>query len=217
LDESDSASITGWIEALKAGDSRAEDVLWQQYFQRVFQLARRRLGAAPHRTVEDAEDAAVSVFYTLYAGVSRGRFNQLNDRVDLWRLLTAITMKKVPSQKQHYTRLKRSGGFPNPGVATTDGSGPDAIAPAGDATRPHDSLTEALSKEPTPEYTALFEEEYSSLLAALGDKRLEQIAVWRMEGLSNEEIAGELKCAVRTVERKLERIRAIWTERGLAP
>jgi DNA-binding CsgD family transcriptional regulator len=61
------------------------------------------------------------------------------------------------------------------------------------------------------------EEEYKSLLRALGDKRLEQIAVWRMEGLSNEEIAGELNCAVRTVERKLERIRAIWTERGLAP
>jgi DNA-directed RNA polymerase specialized sigma24 family protein len=141
----------------------------------------------------------------------------LNDRVDLWRLLTAITMKKVLSQKQHYTRLKRNGAFPNPGVATTDCSGPDAIAPVGDATRPHDCLTEALSKEPTPEYAALIEEEYRSLLAALGDKRLEQIAVWRMEGLSNEEIAGELKCAVRTVERKLERIRAIWTERGLAP
>jgi RNA polymerase sigma factor (sigma-70 family) len=217
LDESDSASITVCIEALKAGNSRAADVLWQQYFQRVYQLARRRLGAAPHRTVEDAEDAAASVFYTLYKGVSRGRFDQLNDRVDLWRLLTAITMKKVLSQKQHYTRLKRSGGSPSRGGASPESSRPDATASDDEATRMPDGVAEALSREPTPEYTALIEEEYRNLLAALGDKTLEQIAIWRMEGLSNEEIAGELKCAVRTVERKLERIRAIWTECGLAP
>jgi RNA polymerase sigma factor (sigma-70 family) len=217
LDESESASITGWIEALKAGHPHAADVLWQQYFQRVYQLARRRLGAAPHQAVEDAEDAAASVFYTLYNGVSRGRFNQLNDRVDLWRLLTAITMKKVLSQKQHYTRQKRGGGLPNPVDATAGASGPDAIVSDGDAARPPNAVAEALSKEPTPEYTALIEEEYKNLLAALGDQTLEQIAIWRMEGLSNEEIAAELKCAVRTVERKLERIRALWTERGLAP
>jgi DNA-directed RNA polymerase specialized sigma24 family protein len=55
------------------------------------------------------------------------------------------------------------------------------------------------------------------LLAALADVTLQKIAVGRLEGLSNAEIAHELRCAVRTVERKLERIRAIWTEAGLGP
>ena len=44
------------------------------------------------------------------------------------------------------------------------------------------------------------------LLAALDDQTLRKIAVGRLEGLSNAEIAHELGCAVRTVERKLERI-----------
>jgi hypothetical protein len=32
-----------------------------------------------------------------------------------------------------------------------------------------------------------------------------------MDGYTNEEIAGRLDCVVRTVERKLERIRILWS------
>jgi RNA polymerase sigma factor (sigma-70 family) len=219
-EESDPGSITGWIEALKQGHPDAADALWQHYFERVVRLARRRLGVAPHQAVEDAEDAAASAFHVLCEGAARGRFDRLNDRVDLWRLLTAITVKKVLGQRQRHGRLKRGGGRLIAGAAAADRPGPDQGPGARDdegADHPEHALAEALSKEPTPEAAALIDEQYRALLAALEDKTLEQIAVWRMEGLSNEEIAHQLKCAVRTVERKLERIRAIWTEYGLEP
>jgi DNA-binding CsgD family transcriptional regulator len=39
---------------------------------------------------------------------------------------------------------------------------------------------------------------------------LAQIAVWKMEGHTDKEVAQQLGCATRTVERKLERIREKW-------
>jgi DNA-directed RNA polymerase specialized sigma24 family protein len=39
---------------------------------------------------------------------------------------------------------------------------------------------------------------------------LRRIALWKLEGYTNPEIAAQLQCTVRTVERKLERIRAYW-------
>jgi hypothetical protein len=40
--------------------------------------------------------------------------------------------------------------------------------------------------------------------------------VLRLEGYHNEEIAGQLQCTVRSVERKLNLIRAIWDREGAA-
>ena len=58
-DEPDAGSVTAWIEALKEGHPRAAEALWRYYFERVVRMARRRLQAAPHQAVEDAEDAAL--------------------------------------------------------------------------------------------------------------------------------------------------------------
>ena len=48
------------------------------------------------------------------------------------------------------------------------------------------------------------------LLGRLGDDALRSVALWKLEGYTNAEIAARLDCTVRTVERKLERIRAYW-------
>ena len=44
---------------------------------------------------------------------------------------------------------------------------------------------------------------------------MKQIVLLKFEGASNGEIADEMKCTRRTIERKLERIRRIWVEVGL--
>ena len=53
-------------------------------------------------------------------------------------------------------------------------------------------------------------EEYRRLLDALGDENLRRIAVWKMEGYSNEEIRQRLGCSLRTVTLKLALIRTLW-------
>ena len=50
------------------------------------------------------------------------------------------------------------------------------------------------------------------LLDSLPDEIHRQIARWRVEGVTNAEIARNLGCAVRTVERKAENIRLAWEQ-----
>jgi hypothetical protein len=67
-----------------------------------------------------------------------------------------------------------------------------------------------VGEEPTPEFAAQVAEECRRLLDLLGDETLRQVAVWKMEGYTNDEIAGRLSCSRRTVTLKLEAIRIIW-------
>jgi DNA-directed RNA polymerase specialized sigma24 family protein len=62
-------------------------------------------------------------------------------------------------------------------------------------------------------------EEYRNLLERLGDETLRQVALRRMEGYTTDEIADQLDCARRTVSRRLDLIRKIWseTDRGDCP
>ena len=53
-------------------------------------------------------------------------------------------------------------------------------------------------------------EEYKRLLGVLDDESLRQVALWRMEGYTTDEIAERLGCARRTVARRLELIRTLW-------
>ena len=53
------------------------------------------------------------------------------------------------------------------------------------------------------------------MLAALDDETLRRVALWKMEGYTNEEIADKLGVTCRSVERKLQRIRGKWTREGL--
>ena len=67
-----------------------------------------------------------------------------------------------------------------------------------------------LGREPEPSLVIQAAEEYRRLLAQLEDEQLRQIAQWKVEGFTNEEIAAKLGRAVSTVERKLARIRRLW-------
>ena len=68
------------------------------------------------------------------------------------------------------------------------------------------------SDEPTPAFAAMLEEEYANRLAMLPKPELRQIAVLRMQGYTNEEIAAQLGCAVRTVARRLDFIRSYFKD-----
>ena len=69
-----------------------------------------------------------------------------------------------------------------------------------------------LGPEPTPELAAQVAEECGRLLDRLGNETLKSIALWKMEGYTNEEIAAKLGCVRYTVDRKLASIRQIWNE-----
>src|SRR5262245_46060314 len=73
------ASVTQWIDGLKAGDPNAAQKLWERYCRRLVGLARKKLRAAPRRAA-DEEDVALSAFDSFCRGAEQDRFPQLNDR-----------------------------------------------------------------------------------------------------------------------------------------
>jgi DNA-directed RNA polymerase specialized sigma24 family protein len=190
-------SVTHWIDALKKGDDAAAAALWRGYFDRVVRLARAQLGAAPRR-VADEEDVALSAFRCLCDGAARGRFTELTDRDDLWRLLTVLTAHKAIDQKRRNVGQKRGGGAVR---------GESAFNSERDQ-----GLDQFLADDPTPETLAILAEAHQRLLAVLDDDTLRHIALRKMEGFTNEEIAEQLGVTCRSVERKLQRVRARWLQ-----
>ena len=200
-DEFADGSITRCVGDLKAGDQAAAQVLWERYFDHLVRLARRRL-ALSRRTGadEDEEDAALSAFDSFCAGLAGGRFPRLEDRDDLWRLLVVITARKASAQADRRRALKRGGDFSRLDAAWQD----DSFAASADP------LIQIVSREPSPEFAAMVADETAHLLDRLDDPALRQIALWRMEGYTSDEIADRLGCARRTVARRLDLIRQIW-------
>ena len=66
---------------------------------------------------------------------------------------------------------------------------------------------------PTPEEAALLAEEVETLLGRLPDPALRQLAVWKLEGYTNAEIAQMQGRSLTTVERRLAIIRRLLQDR----
>ena len=99
-------SVSGWVQQIIAGDKGVPvEELWERYFHRLVSLASSNLGALPRR-VADEEDVALSAFNSFCNGAVGGRFPQLDDRGNLWRLLVTITARKVYQLKLSYGRQK---------------------------------------------------------------------------------------------------------------
>ena len=199
---SSAGSVTLWIGRLQAGDPLAAQELWERYFRRLVGLARQKLQGTP-RGAADEEDVALSAFDSFCRGADEGRFPQLHDRDDLWQLLVAITAHKALDLVRHEGRQKRGGGAVLDEAALVDpGRGGAEVS----------GLEQILGKEPSPEFALQVAEERQRLLDRLGDDTLRSVAIWKMEGHSNDEIAARLGRAPRTVARKLRRIRTLWSQ-----
>jgi DNA-directed RNA polymerase specialized sigma24 family protein len=166
--------------------------LWQRYFGRLVELARRRLQGAPRRAA-DEEDVALSAFDSFCRGAAAGRFPRLDDRDDLWQVLVLVTARKAIDLVHHERRRKRGGGR-----VLDEGAG----APV---------LDQIVGREPSPAFVAELAEELGRRVAA-PDAQLRAIALLKLEGYTSEEIGERLGCAVRTVRRWLGLIRDTWQQ-----
>lgn len=194
--------ITEWLDRLAAGESDAAQVIWQNYFHKLISHARCKLRNMPCRSF-DEEDVVLSAMQSFFQGMRQGRFSSLGNREELWKLLLTITARKAHAQRRRNLRAKRGGGHVR-GESIFDhaDSQQDRCCGIGDI----------LGEEPSPELATMVMENTQHLLELLDDETARQVAIARLEGYTNDEIALKLGCARRTVERKLERIRACWSE-----
>jgi DNA-directed RNA polymerase specialized sigma24 family protein len=190
--------VTALISHLQVGDHAAAQPLWDRYYPRLVGLARERLRGTSRR-VADEEDVALSAFDSFCRGAEQGRFPQLKDRDGLWALLVLITVRKCADLVKYNLRERRGGGQVHGDSAF---AGRDGDGGAG-------GLDEIASDDPSPDIAAQLAEELQGLLDRLGSDELRSIAVWKLEGHTNAEIAERLGCAGVSVERRLRLIRRI--------
>ncbi|TWU48565.1 RNA polymerase sigma factor [Rubripirellula tenax] len=187
-------SITVWFDQLRQGDPAAAAKLWDRLFQRLAEVARSQLS---NRRVSDEEDIAAGVLTTLCNAADRGALPSIDSRDDLWRMLMSWTKNDCIDQGRNDARAKRGGGKVR-GDSVFDGSsdaGFDLIADI----------------SPSPQTLAEMDEQLQRMLMKLGDPMLSEIAVAKMEGYSNEELATRYEVTIRTIERKLGMIRRRWS------
>ncbi len=178
-------SVTRLIRRLEADRSSAVGPLLDAYFDRLVQLARKRLQATPGLTAYE-EDVALRSFHSLCVRVrDPNRPLEVASRDDFWRLLATRTIFRATDLMRRHKPQ---------------------------ATLSEHDVEQFLSREPTPEEAAEVADECQRLLGLLDKPELRQVALWKVEGWTTEEIAAKLGCVPRTVERRLSRIRMLWRD-----
>ena len=177
--------ITEWINGLKLGDEQAARELWTQYFDRIRRYANKRLGDTPQRSLDD-EDVALSAFHALCSGAKEVRFRQLGSRDDLWQLLVVIAARKATDQFRKNRRRPEVG--ESAMYATMD-----------------------LLADAKPESLESLAKTCSEALPRLDGKLLD-VALMKLAGYTNAEIAEKRARSEKTIERYLRMIRAKWSE-----
>ncbi|MFK7736007.1 MAG: sigma-70 family RNA polymerase sigma factor [Pirellulaceae bacterium] len=192
----DNKNVSHWIEQVKQGDSAAANDLWHHYFDRLVRIVRQRIYGR-NRAVSDEEDVVVSVFESFYRAAEKGRFPDLADRDDLWKLLLRMASRKVIDNRRHAKRQRRGGEVETFSLDQSQG----------ESESEQRMLAEAIGDEPTPEMALCLQESVEKLFSHLGGGQLQELAVAKLEGYTNAELAKRFQCSERTIERRLHLIR----------
>ncbi len=134
----------------------------------------------------------LSVFDSFYTAAEKGRFPDLSDRDDLWRLLLRMAARKVVDKRRHDLRQRRGG---NVRLHSLDHASDD------------ERVIEAIGDEPSPEMVLMMQESVEQLFSHLGVGQLRDLAGAKLEGYTNAELAQRFSCSERTIERRLHLIR----------
>lgn len=190
--------MTTWLRALENGDHDAARELWERYAAAMRGVAKRRLRRQKRHDIVDEEDIVVSAFAAVCLAARDGRLANIASRDELWGMLIVATQRKAGQRVQYVNAGKRA-----------------QISLLEQEVRDQEigSRLERLTCEsPTPEVQALLAEQADLLLARLADPDLQAIAVLRLAGYTNDEIAAEMGLSRRTTFRMLAHIRTCWKE-----
>ena len=182
-------AVTRWANDLREGNSAAADSLWEYLEPRLINLGKRQMQSIS-KACSDEEDLAQSAFYALCSSIQDGRYQDLADRDEIWKLLVTIALNKFRKRIRHQTAQRRGGKMQQ---------------------KEFDTLLNSEANTLTAEQSTLLKEECERLLDVLGNDEFRKVALLKVEGYTNNEIANALQCTRRTVQRRLEFIRTVWS------
>jgi RNA polymerase sigma factor (sigma-70 family) len=193
-------SVTRLIQGFREGDGAAFASLHARYWPILVEIARRKLQGMPRRAA-DEEDVAQQAFWSFYRSVREGHLPNLASRHDLLAALTHVTACKAINQiERELGTLKRGKGRVRGESALDYLAGLSSVRPG---------LQQVADTAILPDEEVLLRDCYDCYLNRLPES-VREVARLHLAGLSNREIAEELDCVERTVERKLALLRGQW-------
>ncbi len=179
-DAADSHSVTLMIKKLQS-ENRAEfddaaAALWSRYFTDLLQLARRNLSPSL-RQREDENDLLQSMYNSFCLRHREGQYD-LPGRDDLWNLLVRITRNKASNLAIRHGRGRRDYRRESQPRANT--------GPGGNESSPLDRVS---GGTPSPLDEMVFGEALQQIKDL--DESLQKLALWKLAGFTNEDIASE--------------------------
>jgi len=163
------------------------DRLVASYLPKVIRLAEFKIAPGLRHRIEP-EDLGGSVMRTVFRRKAEGRFH-FEDEESLWKQLVVITLRRVANKVRDAKAQKRGGGR---ATVTLD-----------------EMIT--TSESPDPSHAAELLEIVSKIGEQLDDVG-RCIFEMRMAGYDHAEIAAELKCSTKTIQRKVNLIKQLFSE-----
>lgn len=177
--------MSTWLARVLTEKPGFEAELVARFSERLLAFARQQLPACVQSRV-DPEDVVQSVYRSFFQRLHAGQF-RFEASHDLWRLLAAMTFRKARNAVKFHLRDRRDSRRAQPLQAAAD------IA---EDRSPNEADLEHLVAS------------LDQLLAALPESR-RAIVVRRLEGVSVQDIAKEMRCTRQTVYRVLSHVQEI--------
>ncbi|OYP38382.1 sigma-70 family RNA polymerase sigma factor [Rhodopirellula sp. MGV] len=211
--------------------------LYRRYRAPVEKIARGRL--SPGGGLADEEDVAQSAFRSFFDRIETGQLDALVTGGQAWAILARLTRNKAIDSVRYDNALCRGGegarraNKANANASTCQMSANGTTRTASDRLGLGESGETALRRrlddrggvgrreeypmdavsdrnQLSSDEEAASNEVVERFLEELSEATLRGIVSLKLHGFTNEEIASQLGCATRTVERKLNLIRRLW-------
>lgn len=191
-------SVTNWLRAIETGDNDAAQQLWNRYSAEMHGVAQRRMRRLKPKDILDEDDIVSGAFAAICLAARKGLLVKVGNRNELWGLMIVIIHRKVGQREEYVSAAKR-----------------DALQTVSQVDRLQDfgSRLERLAAADSGVLSQLIQVEAADvLLRKLDDPDHRAVAVLKLAGYTNDEIATELGYARRTIQRMLSLIKTCWEE-----
>jgi DNA-directed RNA polymerase specialized sigma24 family protein len=192
-------SVTGQLQRAQQGDQQSFEWLWRRYHSMLVRYLQRKNRGAYFQPV-DPNDVAHSAFVALHQGFINHKFHSLLGRIQLWKLLTVIGMRKAQNRAKSAAVYQRY---------------ISRYAALRNLTPDYETQATSVSPETAAALeTSGIDAELEHRLHLLDQEdpkqRLRELVMHKLNGRSNAYIADEFGCTRKTVALRLNLIYEIW-------
>lgn len=188
---SESNEISSLLHQIRDGGSEsAIEKIWNNYHQKLLSVSKRKLTNL-HSRVADEEDVALAAFGSFVRRLKRGDFAPSINRDEARKILITIAVRKALNLVRDSNRKCR-----RPENRLIEGM--------------HTQDRDITDRAATPDAEVMVADSVQHLLNSLDSDELREIAISKMAGYTNREIAEALNRSIATIERRLQLIRLRW-------